>query len=104
MPTPATLPDDLLSPIRPDKPAGDDLRSTADWTKIRSTRPNPYDGDDKGIWTKQNEADAGWPQLLEKTSAALREKSKDLQLAIWLTEASTRLHGFAGLRDSLTLI
>jgi len=103
MPTPATLPDDLLKPIRPDKPGGDDLRATSDWAKIKNARPNPYDGD-QGIWTKQSSTDAGWPQLLELTTGIIRKKSKDLQVAIWLTEASTCLNGFAGLRDSLTLI
>ena len=104
MPTPATLPDDLLTPIRPEQPAGDDLRSTGDWASIRAAKPNPYDSGDQGIWTKQSSGDTGWPQLLEKTAIAIKEKSKDLQLAIWLAEANTRVHGFAGLRDSLTLI
>jgi len=104
MPTPAVLKDDLLKPIRIDKPGGDDLRPTIEWIKIRETRPNPYDDGDKGIWTPKNSNETGWPLLLEKTSSALRDKSKDLQLAIWLTEASTRLHGFAGLRDSLRVI
>jgi type VI secretion system protein ImpA len=104
MPTPSVLKDDLLKPIRVDKPGGDDLRPTVDWIKIRETRPNPYDQGDKGIWTPKGSNDTGWPQLFEKTVSALRDKSKDLQLAIWLTEASTRLYGFAGMRDSLGLI
>jgi type VI secretion system ImpA family protein len=70
---------------------------------IKNARPNPYESADRGIWTKQN-SDTGWPQLYEKATGALKEKSKDLQIAIWLAEASTRLHGFAGLRDSLALI
>ena len=31
-------------------------------------------------------------------------KSKDLRLALWLTEAALRLHGFAGLRDGARLV
>src|SRR5688572_3003332 len=104
MPTPTILLDDLLTPISPDKPAGEDLRSTGDWSKIRDARPNPYDAADKGIWTPKNSLETGWPQLFEKTAAALKDKSKDLQIAIWLTEAAARLHGFAGLRDSFRLI
>ena len=34
----------------------------------------------------------------------LRDRTKDLQIAIWLTEANMKLHGFAGLRDSFRLI
>src|SRR5947209_13804735 len=104
MPTPAVLKDDLLKPIRVDKPGGDDLRPTVDWIRIHETRPNTDVDGDKGIWTPKNSNETGCPLLLEKTSSALRDKSKDLQLAIWLTEASTRLHGFAGLRDSLRVI
>src|SRR6185503_17839956 len=92
--------DDLLKPIRGPRPGGDDLRLTSDWTKIRGTKPNPYDPADKGIWTPKNSVEVGWPQLFEKTTEAIRDRSKDLQLAIWLAEASTRLHGFAGVRDS----
>jgi type VI secretion system protein ImpA len=33
----------------------------------------------------------------------LKNKTKDLQIAAWFSEALTRQHGFAGLRDSLKL-
>ncbi len=104
MPTPTTLPDDLLTPIRPERPAGDDLRAAADWISIRNARPSVSSGNDDGIYAKQSPLDAGWPQLFDKASTAIQKKSKDLQLAIWLTEANTRLFAFAGVRDSLILI
>ncbi len=34
----------------------------------------------------------------------LREKSKDLQIAAWITEALAHLHGLAGIRDGLNLM
>ena len=98
MATPATLPDDLLTPIRADKPAGDDLRGTADWIKFRNARPNP------NVETADISDNGAWSRLLEDITVALRKKSKDLQLAIWLTEANIRLHGYAGLRDSLSVV
>src|SRR6185437_11013629 len=45
-----------------------------------------------------------WPKLVQLTSQKLRDKSKDLSIAAWLTEGLVHLHGFAGLRDGLTLI
>ena len=39
----------------------------------------------------------------ELASGMLRNRSKDLQLALWLTEAGIKLHGFPGLRDGLRL-
>ena len=39
----------------------------------------------------------------ELASSLLRNRSKDLQLALWLTEAGMKRHGFPGLRDGLRL-
>src|SRR6185369_12960916 len=39
----------------------------------------------------------------ELASGMLRNRSKDLQLALWLTEAGIKRHGFPGLRDGLRL-
>jgi len=46
---------------------------------------------------------ADWPAVARECEAALREKTKDLELAAWLCEAWARTRGFAGLRDGLRL-
>jgi len=104
MPTPTVIPDAVLAPISADRPAGEDLRSGEDWVKIRDARPNLYDGDNRGIWTLAEGSKASWGLLNELATTALESKTKDLRVAIWLTEANLKLHGYAGLRDSLRVI
>jgi type VI secretion system protein ImpA len=47
---------------------------------------------------------ADWPLIQQLLSDALIHKSKDLLLAVWLTEANVKVAGFAGLRDSAGLL
>ncbi len=44
-----------------------------------------------------------WKTILDLASNALAERSKDLDIAAWYTEALVRYYGFAGLRDGLQL-
>ncbi len=104
MPTPPVISDGLLAPISAEKPSGEDLQATKEWVDLKNARPNPFEVDDKGIWEPVQSNNSSWPLLSELASAALERKSKDLRIAIWLTEASIRLHQFAGLRDGLRLI
>ena len=94
--------DDLLDPISADQPAGVDLRWTPEWDRIKEAR-RADDGLDPGKWAKKESKAADWRLVRELTLPLLRERSKDLQLGMWLTEANLKLHGFAGLRDGLRL-
>ena len=94
--------DHLLDPISPDQPAGSDLRWTTDWDRIKEAR-RADDGLDSGKWAKKERKAADWRLAEELATAMLRNRSKDLQLALWLTEANIKLHGFAGLRDGLRI-
>lgn len=102
MPTAPLDTDDLLDPISPDQPAGSDLRWTADWDRIKEAR-RADDGLDSGKWAKKERKASDWRLARELTTAMLRERSKDLQLALWLTEANIKLFGFPGLRDGLRI-
>jgi type VI secretion system protein ImpA len=102
MSTPQLYKDDLLDPISPDQPAGTDLRWTPEWDRIKEAR-RADDDLESGRWVKKERKTADWVQVQELTTAMLRERSKDLQLVMWLTEANIRLHGFAGLRDGLRI-
>lgn len=102
MPTQQRLTDDLLDPISPAEPAGTNLRWLPEWDRVKEARQSE-DGLQTGKWAKRDPKSANWPLALELTTAMLRERSKDLQLAMWLTEANLKLHGFAGLRDGLWL-
>ena len=94
--------DDFLAPIPGDQPAGADLRWTADWDRIKEAR-RADDDLDSGKWAKKERKAADWRMVEELASSMLRERSKDLQLALWLTEAGMKLHRFTGLRDGLRL-
>jgi type VI secretion system protein ImpA len=100
MPTDALLSDDVLDPISSDHPAGADLRWTPEWDRIREAR-RADDDLDAGKWVKKDRKVADWRAVQELAVAALKERTKDLQLALWLTEANMHLHGFIGLRDGL---
>lgn len=103
MTTAPILGKDLLDPISDERPAGADLRWTPDWDRIKEARRSD-DGLEPGKWVKRERKSANWTEVKELAEAALRGQSKDLQIALWLTEANTRLFGFAGLRESLRLV
>src|ERR1700720_2345457 len=100
MPTAPLVVDELLDPISPDQPAGVDLRWTPEWDRIKEARRSD-DGLDSGKWIKKERKVADWRLVQELARAMLRERTKDLQLAMWLTEANIKLQGFPGLRDGL---
>ena len=102
MPASALYSDDLLDPISADQPAGADQRWTPEWDRIKEAR-RADDSLDAGKWEKKDRKSADWGQVWELASGMLRERTKDLNLAIWLTEAGIHLHGFAGLRDGLRI-
>jgi type VI secretion system protein ImpA len=103
MPTAPLYTDDLLDPVAADRPAGVDLRWTPEWDRIKEAR-RADDDLELGQWIKKERKLADWPLVRELATTALREQSKDLQIAMWLTEANIRLHGWAGLRDGLRIV
>ncbi|MBY4897544.1 type VI secretion system protein TssA [Cupriavidus sp. AU9028] len=99
----ATLPfDRLLQPIAGADPCGEDLLFSAEFDRIQEARRFDDPSLDQGEWvTELKEAD--WRLVVELSSQLLAERTKDLRLAVWLTEALARTRGFAGLADGYTL-
>lgn len=95
MASPAPLLEDLLAPISEEHPAGEDITLAPEWQSINEARRK-----DK-VFGRQN---ADWPLIQQLLTDALARKSKDLRLAIWLTEANMKLEGFAGVRDGLAVL
>ncbi len=95
------LRDDLLNPIAGDNPAGADLRYDPLYDTIKEARRQDDDAP-QGEWQHARKV-ADWPQVVKLTSEAIATKSKDLQLAAWLTEALLHREGLAGLRDGLDM-
>jgi type VI secretion system protein ImpA len=95
--------EELLDPISDEQPCGVNLRWTPDWDRIKEARRSD-DNLGAGQWEKKDHKSANWRQLEELTFAALRTKSKDLQLAMWFTEAGLKLRGFSGLGQGFHLL
>ncbi len=95
------LPDDLLNPIEGPNPSGANLRYNPVYDKIKEAR-REEDQPPPGM-TERDRKVADNAQVIKLTTDALTTKTKDLQLAAWLTEAWLKQKGFGGLRDGLAV-
>jgi len=96
------LRDDLLNPIPGENPSGANLRYAGVYDKIKEARRQDDDAN-QGEWQRERKL-ADYPLVIRLAGESLALKSKDLQLAAWLTEALLRSESFAGLRAGLDLI
>ncbi len=96
------LRDDILAPIPGDSPGGENLRYAAIYDKIKEARREEEDVE-QGDWARERKV-ADWPLTIKLIGETLATKSKDLQLAAWLTEALLRREGIGGLREGLDLL
>ena len=96
------LPEGLLNPIPGDNPSGKTLRYDPVYDKIREAR-REEDVLPQGEWSREVKK-ADFPLVIKLTSEALATKSKDLQLAAWLTEGVMFRDHIAGLREGLDLL
>ncbi|TLM77950.1 type VI secretion system protein TssA [Microbulbifer harenosus] len=101
--------DTLLQDIAGDLPQGEDIRAdrspTSDYYTIKDAR-NSARAAERSAMFDDSDVDllAPWREVAKTAEKILKEKSKDLEVASWYTEALIRLHGFAGLRDGFQLI
>src|SRR5581483_8120802 len=96
------LRDDVLTPIPGANPAGESLRYAQIYDKIKEARREDDDAP-QGEWQRERKT-ADYPLVIKLTSEAIATKSKDLELASWLTEALLIREGFAGLNEGLQVI
>ena len=98
------LRDDLLTPIPGDNPSGVYVRHDSKlllYDKIKEARRQD-DELAQGDWETERKM-ADFPLAKKLAEEALATRTKDLQLAAWLTEAQLRVEGFAGLLQGLNL-
>jgi len=95
------LRDDLLNPIPSDNPSGANLRYDPLYDKIKEARRQEDDAP-QGDWKRERKV-ADFKQVIKLAGDALGTRTKDLQLAAWLTEALLHQEGFSGLRQGLDL-
>ena len=94
--------DAILTPIPGDNPAGEDLRYTPVYDEIKEAR-RADDPLDRGEWDREIKT-SDWDKVISVAEKALVEKTKDLQIAAWLTEALTKKEGFEGLATGLEIM
>ena len=94
--------DSIMAPFAGEKPAGEDLRYSPIYTEITEARraEDPLDRGD----SKREIKKADWEKVLVLSIEALTKKTKDLQIAAWLTEALIRTEGFSGLGTGLSIV
>ena len=94
--------DAMLQPISEESPSGENLRYSGIYDEITEAR-RADDNLNQGEWqTELKVADFG--RVLDLAIPAITTRSKDLQIAAWLSEALIKSYGFAGLRDSIKLL
>jgi len=92
----------ILAPIPGDNPAGEDLRYSPAYDQIKEAR-RADDLLDRGDWQREIKT-SDWDAVITTTVDALINKSKDLQMAAWLTEALVDTEGFSGLAIGLKIL
>jgi type VI secretion system protein ImpA len=93
----------LLAPIAGASPCGADLAFSAELDEIAQARQADDPTLEQGPWvTTLKEAD--WKFVGKRCAQLIEQRSKDLQLAVWLAEASARTGGLRALGDSLLLL
>ena len=93
--------DDLLIPIEGANPSGANLRYDPVYDRIKEAR-REEDQPPAGM-TERDRKVADNPQVIKLATGLLQTKTKDLQIAAWLTEALLKQKGFGGLKDGLAL-
>jgi len=93
---------DLLTPIAGDNPSGASLRYDPVYDQIKDARRQDDTGP-QGDWLRERKV-ADYRQVADLAGKALAERSKDLQLAVWLTEAALHREKFPGLQQGLDLL
>jgi type VI secretion system protein ImpA len=92
----------LLAPVGADKPCGDDLAFSSEIDAIVRARQADDPSLEQGAWvTELKEAD--WKFVARECAQLIEQRSKDLQLAVWLAEATVRTAGLREFGDSLLL-
>lgn len=93
----------LLKPISDEKPSGEPMQYSGLYDEIREARRADDATLSQGKWQTDLKV-ADYRKVVELSTSALSSQTKDIQVAVWLTEALTAQQGFAGFRDGVQLI
>ena len=96
------LREDLLTPIKGDNPSGQNLRYDPVYDQIKEARREGETAA-QGIWQEEVKR-ADFKLVIKLAGDTLATRTKDLQLAAWLTEALLCREAFPGLKEGLDLL
>ena len=94
--------DALLAPVAASAPCGDDLSFSVEFDRIAEMRRADDATLDQGEWVTALKV-SDWPGVAAACGELLAGRTKDLRLAMWMTEAWAMLDGFQGLARGLRL-
>lgn len=92
----------LQAPLEGSEPGGANLRYEPVYDQIKEARTEEADIP-QGDWAHERKT-ADWGAVVKLCTEVLENRSKDLQVAVWLTEGLLNRDGFGGLRDGLDLL
>jgi len=94
--------DAILAVIPGENPSGQDLRYNQIYEDIKEAKrfDDPLD---QGEWKRELKT-ADWDKVVALCTNALSQRTKDLQVAVWLNESLIILEGFEGLAAGLKII
>ncbi|KAF1022031.1 MAG: hypothetical protein GAK30_01371 [Paracidovorax wautersii] len=93
----------LLQPIAGEQPSGPDMLLTTAFDDIQNARRQEDASLDQGEWVADRK-EADLPFVIRRCTELLRDQTKDLRLAIWLTDAAGGLRGLHGLAEGYRLL
>ncbi len=93
----------LVKPISMDRPSGESLRRSDVYDRIKEARREDDARLSQGVW-KTDQKRADWETVAGLCVDALQNRSKDLRIAAWLSEAWLNLHGAEGAEQAFRLI
>ncbi len=92
----------LMEPVGDDQ-VGENVRHNGVYFNIKEARQQDDPTLPRGVWSHELKT-ADWNKVRQVAIDALKGKSKDLQLGVWLFEANIHSFGFAGVAPSAILI
>lgn len=95
--------DALLAPITDAAPVGEDLSFSPEYDAIQEARRADDPSLEQGEWITDLKS-ADWPTVAAHCTRLLQQRSKDLQLAVWWSEAQAQTQGFVGLAQGYRLV
>lgn len=90
----------LLTPLAAHAPCGDDLSFSSEFDTINEMRRADDATLNQGEWVTSLKV-ADWPGVARTCETLLGTRTKDLRLAMWLTEAWALTQGYSGLARGL---